>query len=370
MAQNTLPSFLNYTRSISPSEGILAGLTAGGDVIPVQVVEKGIRGSISSYSNVYKPNGASDSDKNIAKRLDPENPNLQRIDVAFLPVEADRLRTSFSVVFQANALAPAGCNDSEMQRRLREIAQKYAVLGGFHHLAERYTWNLVNCRALWRNRYAAEKKVTITVGGKSDAATKESWTFDGDNIPSSTFPGADEMPEGFAEVAALVGDALAGRTPPLFLDVEVVGLMPPGTEVYPSQEFMGNGGGRGTGKDKVNRVLSSTPTIFRGEPIRQATLHTQKIGNAIRTIDEWHGQVDEFGATPVEAYGYLQSRSIALRLPNSPTGAPDIYKVLIGLDEVDQALDGAGSAADLPGTVHYLIAVLIRGGVFSGSKKD
>jgi len=350
MAQKViLPSFLNYNRSISPSEGLLYGVTSQGEYVPVEVIKRGIRGAISSYSNVYKGEKA-ESSENIAKQLDPKNANLQQIEVAFLPHTAERLALQFSVVVQNNSVAPSGCNDPEFYNKLTTLTSRYAEIGGYEFLGERYAWNLINGRTLWRNRFATEKQVKI------ELSTGEKFTFNVDNMRLDKFE-REAMPQDFEVVAARIGAALAGGDP-LFLSVEVSGKMPAGAEVFPSQEFLPEAK---TSKDK-GKVLSSIDV----NGVRQATMHSQKIGNAIRVIDEWHGQMDEYGTTAVEAFGYVQSRTDAVRVPDK---SKDIYVLLKEIDSVIETLNGADKASSIDGDVHYMIAMLVRGGVFSGEKK-
>jgi CRISPR-associated protein Csy3 len=346
-----LPSFLNFNRSISPSEALMFG-TADGQAVPVEVIRRGVRGAISSYGNVYKGDRV-DSADNIGKQLDPKNANLQEIDVAFLPVSAERLSQRFSVVFQANSAAPSGCNDVEFYAKLRTLVELYKTAGGFGELAARYTWNLINGRTLWRNRFVSDKKVSVTLSDGS------SFSFNTDNMRLDSFE-RDAMPAGFEELSSKVADALSGTSDALFATVDVSGHLPMGAEVFPSQEFLASAKSKEEGK-----VLSAIVIRHEGRQIRQATMHSQKIGNALRVIDEWHGQTDEYGATPIEAFGYVQSRSNALRLPGG--SATDVYALLKGIDGIIESLES--NSGEIDGDTHYLVAMLVRGGVFSGDKK-
>lgn len=84
-----------------------------------------------------------------------------------------------------------------------------------------------------------------------------------------------------------------------------------------------------------------------------AGMHSQKIGNAIRTIDTWHPKVDELGAIAVEPYGSVTSRGVACRQPKEKM---DFYTLLDNWVTKGQKPDVAQQ--------HYVMAVLIRGGVF------
>lgn len=345
---NAHPSFLNFTRSIEPSEGLLFGID-GERRIPVQVQETSIRGSISNHIH---PNKEAAETK---KAAEPDSANLQRLDAAFLPPDAERLLLTFSVVIQARSLTPSGCNDDNVRKALTDLTSAFSHKGGYRALAERYVWNLANARSLWRNRVAADKKVTIKANG-------ESFEFDADALKVFTFQPGD-LPASANPLVDLVAQALSTGDNPLFLEVEISGRLPHGAPVYPSQEFIENP------TDKRSKVLSSMPRIWEGSSIRHATLHSQKIGNAIRTIDGWHAQVDELGVTAIEPYGFSQERLKTLRMPGRDAingeQAVDFYKLLVDLKGLTDRID---KEPNVPDEALYFVAVLIRGGVFSRAK--
>jgi hypothetical protein len=70
-----------------------------------------------------------------------------------------------------------------------------------------------------------------------------------------------------------------------------------GAEVWPSQEFVEETQKKRNGRE-ISRVLAARESRADGIPVRYGYMHSQKIGNAIRTIDEWHGNA-VFGAIPV-----------------------------------------------------------------------
>ena len=76
-----------------------------------------------------------------------------------------------------------------------------------------------------------------------------------------------------------IARALSGEDLPLRFQVTGAGNLGFGQEVYPSQEFTEAKGGK---------VLAGKPC---GDG-KQAMMHSQKIGNAIRTIDTWHSKAE------------------------------------------------------------------------------
>ena len=130
----------------------------------------------------------------------------------------------------------------------------------------------------------------------------------------------------------------------VMLHVEAKAVVGAGHEVFPSQELILD-----TSKKK-SKVLYQ----INGK----AGMHSQKIGNALRTIDTWHGADIDFPIA-VEPYGSVTTLGSAFRQPKNNIDFYTLFDnwVLKGeLPESDQQ--------------HYVIAVLIRGGVFGDSGKE
>ncbi|TXH61944.1 MAG: type I-F CRISPR-associated protein Csy3 [Thiothrix sp.] len=338
-AKLTLPSMLNYTRSIIPSNGVFF-YREGEQEQPITVYQQTVRGTIANYNNVYK--NEKQDDKELAKLLDPANANIQRIDVCYLPDAVDTFYLRFSVTFAAHSLAAGACNEPEYAKALGQFAQSYKDKGGYDELAGRYLQNILNGRWLWRNRYAAEKSVTLIYEGQT-----------------LTFAMASALEEdysalvGYSALRAAVAGALSGERGVLRLQVLASGVLGFGQEVYPSQEFV---------EGKKDKTLASVKV---GD-LRQAAMHSQKIGNAIRTIDDWHARAADYGKIAVEPYGVVAQRAEAVRLPNSKN---DLYSYLKDLEGLTERVATAKAGA-LPAEAHYVMACLVRGGVYSGGKKE
>ncbi len=352
MAKLTLPSMLNYTRSIIPSNGVFF-YREGGEEKPVTVYLQTVRGTIANYGNVYK-NDKQD-EKELAKQLDPENPNIQRVYVCYLPNHIDHFCLRFSVTFAAHSLAAGACNDPEYAQYLEQFAAGYQEKGGYEALAKRYLQNLINARWMWRNRYSADKQVELTIHGR-----KQPFVFKVDNDLEHDY----SQQSGYAELLKSMTQALSGEGSVLRLNVVGSGVLGEGQEVYPSQEFVEDHHKEKQdtrNQGKISKVLFS---ILAGGQ-KQAAMHSQKIGNALRTIDDWHSRASDYGKIAVEPYGVVAQRAEAVRLPNSKS---DLYTYLKALDQWTEAVVKA-EPGQLPSEAHYLMACLIRGGVYSGGKK-
>ena len=113
-----------------------------------------------------------------------------------------------------------------------------------------------------------------------------------------------------------------------------------GQEVFPSQELILD---RGRG-DK-------SKTLYHVNNI--AGIHSQKIGNALRTIDTWYEGADEMGPIAVEPYGSVTTQGKAYRQPKQKL---DFYNLLDNWIIKDQTPPVEQQ--------HFVIATLVRGGVF------
>ncbi|WP_257266529.1 type I-F CRISPR-associated protein Csy3 [Endozoicomonas sp. ONNA2] len=337
MAKIELPTMLNYTRSIVPSNGIFTCMGDDGQIQPVLITRQTVRGTISNFSGIDRSGKKAEQEKE--KLLDPNNANIQSVDVCYLPETCDRFRLEYSLTFTSQSLRPGACNAPDFFADLEKLAHLYRDLNGFSELATRYLTNIINGRWMWRNRYATDKKVTVR-HEKTETSFQVENAFDHDYGEY----------QGFLELRDKIASALAGNDLPLRLNVIGQGNLGAGQEVYPSQEFADS---------KDGKVLAAKACPAG----KQAMMHSQKIGNAIRTIDTWHSKAKQYGAIAIEPYGVVQQRAEAVRLPS--TNQDDLYTYLMNIKELIEALE----KGSVPEHIHYVMACLIRGGVFSGKSK-
>lgn len=326
-------SVLAFERKLDPSDALFfAGSWSQRErseawgSIPLR--EKSVRGTIS--------NRLKTKDQDPAK-LDAaiENPNLQTVDVAALPAEADSLKVTFTLRILGGTGQPSACNDAGYRSKLEATVKGYVDAHGFGELAHRYAANLANGRFLWRNRIGAEQ-VSVTVAHLVDGRASSPWTFDALALPLRSFDTANADLQALAD---LIASGLAGKQHVL-LQVTAFVRIGAGQEVFPSQELILD---RGRG-DK-------SKTLYDVSGV--AAIHSQKIGNAIRTIDTWYEGADEMGPIAVEPYGSVTTQGKAYRQPKQKM---DFYSLLdswILKDKVPPAEQQ-----------HFVIATLIRGGVF------
>jgi len=329
-------SVLAFERKLDPSDALLSGgnwatRNESQDWAPITLREKSVRGTISNRLK----GGAQDPAKLDAAI---QNPNLQTVDVATLPANADALKVQFTLRVLAGTGNPSACNDAAYRQKLLATVGNYVQQHGFAELARRYAANLANGRFLWRNRIGAEQ-VEVTVAHVENGQAKASWTFDAlaHSLLDLKAPSAET--KSLSELAALIANGLAGNSHVL-LQITAFVRIGAGQEVFPSQELILD---RGRG-DK-------SKTLYDVNGV--AAIHSQKIGNALRTIDTWYAEAAANGPIAVEPYGSVTTQGKAYRQPKEKT---DFYNLLDNWIIKDKAPE--------PDQQHFVIATLIRGGVF------
>jgi len=330
-------SVLAFERKLDPSDGLFRGgvWDDRGDPenwTPVTVREKSVRGTISNRLK------ARDQDP-IKLDAQIENPNLQTVDVAALPTNADTLRVDFTMRVLGGAGRPSACNNAQYEDRLLQVINGYVKDHGFEGLARRYAHNLANGRFLWRNRFGSEQLEVRVRRLQQGEATNE-WTFDAFAHSLRDFEATPDSERSLRELAEVIASGLAEET---YVLLEVTAFARVGTaqEVFPSQELVLD---RGAG-DKSKTLYTVDGT---------AAMHSQKIGNALRTIDTWYPDAGEdMGPIAVEPYGSVTTRGAAYRQPKQKV---DFYSLLDNWILKDRAPD--------PANQHFVMATLIRGGVF------
>lgn len=333
-----IASVLSYEKKLVLSDGYMYGTTwenrfDESEIKPLSVVTKSVRGTIS---NRLKPAVQNDPAKLNAE---VEKANLQRVDACALDMKQDTLKLSYTLKVLSGVETPSACNHEEFGRKYKHAAEAYIQKNGFTELARRYAINIANARFLWRNRMGAEQiEVHVTADGME-------WIFNGYDYSLKNFEGNSRIDELAEKIAA----ALSGKRPHVFIRVDAYALLGIGQEVYPSEELVLDKG-RGEKSKVLYQVQGS------------AAMHSQKLGNAIRTIDTWYpafGTEAGVGPIAVEPYGVVTNLGQAFRVAKEKADFYSLFdKFALGkqLDDVEQE--------------HYVMAVLVRGGVFGQSSRE
>lgn len=319
------PSVLAFEAKLVPSDALMfAGNWEQQVWQPIQVGEKAVRGTISNRLKAATANDPTKLDAEVSKA------NLQTVDIAALAHSTDTLKVVFTLRVLSDLVTPSTCNSPDYQAELAKKITQYQTDVSFEELSKRYAFNIASARFLWRNRVGAENvKVVVTVAN-------ETIEFNSQDYSLREFSNDAKI----TQLAQFIQQGLTENH--VFIKVEAYSQLGEGQAVYPSQELV-MGGGKGD-KSKFLYQLDG-----------QAAMHSQKIGNALRTIDTWHPAVDEVGPIAVEPYGSVTNRGAAYRQPKEKT---DFYNLLDAW-----MIKGKEPAVEQQ---HYIMAMLIRGGVFGG----
>ena len=336
---------LAFEKKLVVSDGYMYGTTwedRSGKAVPVRLQEKSVRGTISNRLKGAVKNDPAKLNEEIQKA------NLQTVDSASLTMDEDTLKLEFTVKVLSGVQYPSACNDPKHYESIKKMGEDFIAENGFKELSRRYALNLANGRFLWRNRVGAEKIEVHVVALKEDGVEKE-WIFDAYDFSLKDFGDTSDDAE---ELAGLIAEALCGERNYLLLKVTGFAFEGQGQEVYPSEEMILN-------KDKVEGREKKSKILYQVNDI--AAMHSQKLGNAIRAIDTWYPSFDEVETGPiaVEPYGAVTNMGMAYRTPKEKK---DFYTLF---DDYSNGVD-----LDSDDDKNYVMAVLVRGGVFGKNDEE
>jgi CRISPR-associated protein Csy3 len=328
-------SVLAFEKKLVPSDGLMYGTTWGhrnSQSAPLKLQEKSVRGTIS---NRLKKSEEGKIDAKI------ESANLQTVDSCALSPEQDTLQLNFTLKILSGVENPSACNHEGFNQTYTEAVKKYIKEYKFTELATRYATNLANGAFFWRNRVGCEElEVNINILNKGN---EKSWTFN--NLMTQDF---DHPLAEVKELGNFIAKALAGETEFLLLEINAFAKVGKSQDVYPSEELVLD---KNNSKEKKSKILYHVNDV--------AAMHSQKIGNAIRTIDTWYPDFEkQQRSLAIDPYGAVTNLGRAYRKPKGKD-------VKIGTDfftYFDKF--SQGETLDSVNDEHFVMAVLVRGGVF------
>lgn len=339
MPARSLPNVLNYERSLHPTTAAFYAVNDEGQT-PVRVSRITVLGVRADFIE-------------NAAEADYASGNPQRVEAAALPVGYDRLRIAFGLTVTPSSLSPRACDRPAFRQALRDYAASYRAAGGFRELAQRYATNIANGRFCWRNLgLASACEVEVRIDGVAHRFDARAFDLDNLDVPK-------EQADGVDAVAAHIAAGLAGPRPTR-LRVSATLDLGDGAPVWPSQESAERGDNTDVGK-----VLFKFPSQ---EHTDATGFHEQKVGAALRTIDTWDRGHEAEGAhavqpgAPLCVNPYAQAREAHVVVRGrDDRGGKDFYTLL------RERHANKPSAPD--DDDHFLMANLVRGGVFSFGKK-
>lgn len=348
-----LPSVLAFERKLEISDALMyAGLFKNRNSEYTDNDDKKINKLWNEISIIKRKNRATQSAEGI-KDIDKTKPNpvASGDDQAVIPSGCDTLKVSWTLRVIGNVGKPFSCNKSDFETAIiSKVGESKKI--ALRELASRYAYNIANGRFLWRNRVCAEY-VEIQVSIKDEekplifnAYDFSLWNFD------------DKKDDGdIKKMADIIYKGLMDESGSNFSSIKVDAFVKlnESQQIFPSQEM--NTGEKGKDLFQINNC---------------AAIHNVKIGNAIRTIDTWYGDnaiaksdeknntesvsITEKTPIAIEPYGSVTQRGIAYR-----PSKDDLYTLI--LDWINGKIINDDNKS-------YVIANLIRGGVFSKNSKS
>lgn len=343
MAKNeNTASVLAFEKKLVPSDGFMYGTiwdkrNDNKFVTPLNLQEKSVRGTISNRLKAAIKNDP------LKLNAEVEKPNLQRVDSCALAMDQDTLKLSFTLKVLSGVQQPSACNNQAFNDSYTQVAKKYIAEEKFTELARRYAMNIANGRFLWRNRVGAEKiEVQVKMlNNESESA----WTFNSTDLNIRDFTSSTADVD---DLGAQIAKALSGDVDFLLLEINAYARIGKAQDVYPSEELVLD---KGNSKSKKSKILYDIKGV--------AGMHSQKIGNALRTIDTWYPEYEDLtGPIAIEPYGAVTNLGKAFR---NPQAKADFFTLFDRF--------ARGEALEDKKEEHYVMAVLVRGGVFGESDK-
>ncbi len=322
------PSVLSFERKLEPSDALMYSgkwedIGNHEKWKEIKIFERRNRGVKSNFKKEVLNNEEE-------RKKQVKEPNPVWGDDAALPHDHDTLKVSFTLRVVGDVGKPSACDEKSYLERLEQIIDEYNSEISFNELSKRYATNIANGRFLWRNRVCVED-IKVIVSFES-----EKLEFNAYDYSLSDFKKTDDD---LMKLAKIIADGLSGNDY-TFMKVDAYAKMGEGQRVWPSQEMVMN-----IPKGEKSRYLFHLNGC--------AAMHSQKIGNALRTIDDWYGE--NVMPIAVEPYGSVTHMGDALR-----TSGND-FKTLCSRWIKEEELSDDEK--------HFVMAVLIRG-VVSGEEKE
>lgn len=335
---------LSYLRSLSTGKAYFYSLSNEGTMCPIEIDRTRLRAPKGGYSEAYKGNKF--SPKNVAPQ-DLSYANPQYIEECYVKPGVDEIYCAFSLRISANSLGPQICSDEEVRNKLSMLAKAYKEAGGYSELAHRYAKNILLGTWLWRNRDARNIQIEVTTSDSDvfviENALKLSWYGKWDKKSTDILE----------QLTDFLARALSEPKAYFYMDVKAKMAVGWGDQIYPSQKFLDSK------ENDVPKKQLATVEIENGK--ETAAFHGQKVGAALQLIDDWwHEEADK--PLRVNEYGADREYVIARRHPKLKN---DFYQLL---RNTEIWIESMTSSKTIPDDVHFVMSVLIKGGLFNCSK--
>jgi len=347
-----LPSLLSFDRKLETSDALM--YSGNWKSIPENYnnVEKEkqitawkkIKISPRNNRSTQSAEGTSDANKTAP------NPVSSGNDDANLLSGNDTLKVSFTTKVIGNVGLPFACNDPDFEKTITAKVKEFKDSTQLQTLAHRYAYNIANGRFLWRNRVCADDiEIHVFLNKEEEPLVFKAYDFSLKEFDTK----ADDNDLG--KLASYIQQGLNSENDFIFVKVDAYVNLGDQMHVYPSEEM---------------NMKEKGKTLFQMNNC--AAMHNVKIGNAIRTIDDWYGtenairkegkltlEASDIRPIAIEPFGSVTQRGAAYRATDI-----DLYTLMISWvnEKADEEIDDEEIK-------NYVVANLIRGGVFSKKGK-
>ena len=351
---------LSFERKIEVSNGIFKqSPNASFDLSSYE--ERNVKIINSSFIGTQSSRNIANSEKG-----DETKANIQNGDKAFLDYDCKDLIVEFNCKILP-VLKPWSA-PLEAQEHIEQYISLYKENISFKELAERFALNFINGRWLWRNRIIAKEidiKIELLNGNNKEkllfkdikkiSLNKMKYDF----IENKKVN--EEEKHNFEKLTKVIQDGFENKNFAIFNVKAILKNVGEEQEVFPSQRFEQNSKERALSYIEINNE-------------KCAIFHSQKISNAIKTIDDFYEKDAKF-VLPIEPYGTKLDVSHAFRKPNTN----DVFTLFDNVFLKNKNTEYS-SETDLQGMFtnltedeknkhHFLIANMIRGFLYTTKTK-
>lgn len=336
---------LNYVRSLSAGKAFFYYLDDHETMKPLVIDQTRLRAPKGGYAEMF--GGSHLAIKNVdAHALAFSNP--QFIEECYVPFGTNRIYCAFSLRIHANSLKPDVCSNEEIRQTLQTLARVYQELNGYQELATRIAKNILMGTWLWRNRHCRNIAIKISTSDGQKINVENSFRLSWNESWDQKSKAALEQLSNF------IANALINNKACYYIDVKASLDVGWGDEVFPSQEFVDEK------KSGIPSKRLARGAFSNGQ--ETAAFHSQKIGAALQLIDDWYNE-DADVPLRVNEYGADRDYLLARR---HPLFNNDFYSLL---SKTEHWIEQMQENKEIPHEVHFIISVLMKGGLFNCAKE-
>lgn len=340
-----IPNVLGCMKRIEVTPASFYGINSKSDIQkenPLTIVRRGFLATKSNYGT---------KEENAAE------PNPQASDYCNLDINDDILRIKFNITFLPVITEMFNFSSEKFDEKISKVINEYKQIDNFETLATMYVMNIISMRFAYRNiagghvpyKLSLHQEIGPNEYGKIIDFTKDDFgKEENGKIELNKFDISKlnvDIRTKIKEIIDLVKSAFMNEIPFVkFLVKSDIYFGDGGVAVYPSQEIDLDT------SDKSRKFYKFGNT---------AALHSEKVGNAIRTIDIWYKKDDNMVMPlPVNPFAVDKRVKEVYRKPYNN----DFFTLEVNVIDKDVPI------MSLNGDAHYFMASLIRGGLYNISE--